>query len=276
MRNIKKELEPTSLLAHRRTPGADWNGYKEKAEAFAALCREQGYICAYCMRRIKPQRALRRNNPDQTPREDEPYRAPYNIEHWIARSHGPESPHAAAVHKEHEMKWSNLLGVCPGDLEAGSRITAASPGVKNVKRQAAIQCSERSRHCCDRSRGKKPLHIHPALETRPLGELFRYHKDGRIWSQDENATRDLESLNLNAWRLKEGRQRVFERIREALPRGEQWTQSKLRRELKKWQTRTEHIRWSAPVSGEQTDLGFRQYCQVAISYLEKKIKQCSG
>lgn len=254
MRNIEKGPEPTSLIAHRSTPGADWSGYKERAEAFAALCQEQGYLCAYCMRRIKPGRA------------------PGKIEHWIARSHGPESPHAASVHKEHEMKWSNLLGVCPGDFAADSRKTSASPGLKNMKRQAAIPHSER--HCCDRSRGNKPLHVHPALETRPLGELFRYLKDGQIWSRDEHAKHDLESLNLSAWRLKEGRKQVFTRIRQALQR-EQWTQSALRGELKKWQTCTERIRWSDPASGEQTGLGFREYCQVAISYLEKKIKQCA-
>lgn len=52
---IRKQHEPESLRRFRLTPGADFDGMPaaEKNELRLALIKEQGYICAYCMRRIR-------------------------------------------------------------------------------------------------------------------------------------------------------------------------------------------------------------------------------
>lgn len=52
MRNIRKNLEPTSLLTYKRTPGADYEGLV-KGPLKESLLKEQGHLCCYCMRRIQ-------------------------------------------------------------------------------------------------------------------------------------------------------------------------------------------------------------------------------
>lgn len=243
MRNIEKGREPDSLRAHRSTPGADWDGYKGKKEAFAALCHEQGYLCAYCLCRLKP---------GQEPRK---------IEHWIAQKHLPGSPHAPSVHRDHEMKWSNLLGVCPGDCgpQPPARKKSAPP---------------RARLHCDSYRGNRPLNIHPAQETRPLDELFKYRSNGVLWSNDKRAAQDIATLNLNVWRLKGNRYKVLEELRKALPLPpRRWNESLLRKELAKWQQRTSPISYQDEEHASHTVMGFRPFNQVAINFLEKQLRK---
>ena len=80
---IRKQKEPESLRVHRNTPGSDFDSL-DKTELRKSLLSEQGYLCAYCMRRI---------------REDNKVK----IEHYTART------------KENEMIYSNLLAVCDGN-----------------------------------------------------------------------------------------------------------------------------------------------------------------
>lgn len=49
MIKISKDKEPTSWTKFRMTPGAS---YQATPELYESLMKEQGYICAYCMRRI--------------------------------------------------------------------------------------------------------------------------------------------------------------------------------------------------------------------------------
>lgn len=80
---IKKGMEPKSLVEHRCTPGADFDGL-DKTELRECLLREQGYLCAYCMKRI--------HNEKDT-----------KIEHYRARN------------AENQLEYSNLLAVCNGN-----------------------------------------------------------------------------------------------------------------------------------------------------------------
>lgn len=80
---IKKKTEPKSLVEHRCTPGANFDGL-DKTELRECLLKEQGYLCAYCMKRI-------RNEKDT------------KIEHYRARN------------SENQLEYSNLLAVCYGN-----------------------------------------------------------------------------------------------------------------------------------------------------------------
>lgn len=53
---IRKGTEPRSLTEYRNQPGATYEGYREKDALRDALLEEQGYICAYCMRRISKEK----------------------------------------------------------------------------------------------------------------------------------------------------------------------------------------------------------------------------
>jgi len=80
---IKKTSEPRSLVEHRCTPGADFDGL-DKAELREYLLKEQGYLCAYCMKRIHDEKDTK-------------------IEHYRARN------------AENELEYTNLLAVCYGN-----------------------------------------------------------------------------------------------------------------------------------------------------------------
>lgn len=80
---IEKKSEPACLREYRKIPGAKFDDM-EKTELRNFLLEEQGYICAYCMKRI------RRNSK-------------VKIEHYI-----PRTP-------ENELLYKNLLAVCDGN-----------------------------------------------------------------------------------------------------------------------------------------------------------------
>lgn len=85
---IQKGIEPPSLTQYRCQPHAYYDGYSYKDELREALLRDQGYICAYCMRRIRNERNTMK------------------IEHWKPQS---------SLHTEAEkLDFQIMLGVCDG------------------------------------------------------------------------------------------------------------------------------------------------------------------
>lgn len=92
MRKIEKHSEPKAWEEYRNTPGAV---YQAIPELRASLMDEQGYICAYCMRRIPH----KDKNSDETSR----------IEHLVGRHN-----------KTREMDYSNMVICCPGAISEDS------------------------------------------------------------------------------------------------------------------------------------------------------------
>lgn len=91
MVKIDKTQEPDSWTQHRLTPGAD---YEATDDLRNALLKDQGYICAYCMRRI--------------PIADKGTTETSHIEHIIPRS--------ALAKPEEQMDYSNMVICCPGAM----------------------------------------------------------------------------------------------------------------------------------------------------------------
>lgn len=85
---IQKGKEPLSLTAYKKKMFASYDGYSDKNQLREALLRDQGYICAYCMRRIK--------NDEKT----------MKIEHWKAQSQ--------LKTEEEKLDFRIMLGVCDG------------------------------------------------------------------------------------------------------------------------------------------------------------------
>lgn len=89
-----------------------------------------------------------------------------DVEHWLAQS----------KHKEEDRTWSHMLGVCKGVMKVAG---------KPVQH-------------CDRARGNSPLFLHPVEGMGPDPcALLHYDEQGRIWSKDERAQRDIRTLNLD-------------------------------------------------------------------------------
>lgn len=89
MRKIIKQAEPKEWTSHRLTPGAD---YEAKPELRKSLLQEQGYICAYCMRRIP----VKDSNSNETTR----------IDHLLSREKHPEL----------KLNYHNMVICCPGAI----------------------------------------------------------------------------------------------------------------------------------------------------------------
>lgn len=89
MRKITKHKEPKKWTEYRQTPGVEYQSIPELREA---LLQEQGYICAYCMRRI--------------PVRDENSSESYRIDHILSRTNHPEL----------QLKYTNMVVCCPGAI----------------------------------------------------------------------------------------------------------------------------------------------------------------
>lgn len=90
MIQINKGIEPVEWSAKKASPG--FTEYEPIAELRDALLIEQGYICAYCMRRI--------------PAKDVKVDATSKIEHIKSQEDRPDL----------QLKYSNMAICCPGNL----------------------------------------------------------------------------------------------------------------------------------------------------------------
>ncbi|QUB82131.1 hypothetical protein [Prevotella jejuni] len=86
---IKKQSEPHQWTAYKKTTGAT---YQSQSYLSASLLEEQGYICAYCMRRI--------------PCKDSLCNEDHRIEHINPRSKYPDN----------QLDYNNMVIVCPGHM----------------------------------------------------------------------------------------------------------------------------------------------------------------
>lgn len=89
MRKIIKNKEPHEWVEYRLTPNVDYQSIPELRES---LLKEQGYICAYCMRRIPYK--------DKNSNEDS------RIDHILSRDN----------HPDRKLDYQNMVICCPGAI----------------------------------------------------------------------------------------------------------------------------------------------------------------
>lgn len=224
MRRIEKGPEPACLEDLQQTPGADWSsvGGAQKQEMRKAAWSEQHGLCAYCMSRIR-----------------KPSAEEMKIEHFIPR----------AEDKICWFAWSNLLGVCLGDV-----------GIEGVS----------DRYHCDTHRGHMPtdkqtLHVHPAQYPPDAGKLFACTKEGELIpaknlnEQTKARIQDtIGKLNLNISRLKSNRKAVLTVLQNRLRQNDN----------------PHHIKTMLEQAKRLDAAGcLMEYAEVAVQYLEKKLRQ---
>lgn len=83
---IKKKSSAPKIFRDLEYEFKYYDNVPEKKEMRTLLIKEQGYLCAYCMRRIEPEKST--------------------IEHYIPRSKEPKK----------SLNYHNLLAVCCGNL----------------------------------------------------------------------------------------------------------------------------------------------------------------
>ena len=96
---IKKNKEPKEWTEYRSTPGVDYQAIPELVDS---LLEEQGYICAYCMRRIPTKDRLYNRDGVTFSETQEDHR----VEHIKSRE----------KHHDLELVYSNMVICCPGHI----------------------------------------------------------------------------------------------------------------------------------------------------------------
>ena len=223
MKWIDKKLtnQPISLTRHLKTPHHNYSNYKEKDELRAALLKEQGLICCYCMQRIQ-----------------EATTDKMEIEHFKAYSiydGTDEKPDLT-------LDYTNLLAACKGNEGAPKHL----------------------QHC-DEKKGNDDIQMNPT--DKILMQKIRFNSAGLIFITERDDTEgvfnhDLNiTLNLNVQTLVEDRKKIWTTLDQAMRKefgGKQPTKSFINQKLKDF---------SKQMNGK-----FAPMCQVAVYYLEKKLK----
>jgi len=178
MKLIQKKNEPYYLLEHRK---------KSRSHNYASFCYErkivrdkgtkkevslydlykkdlldeQGYICAYCTRRIPNKQAYFFDKRTKEVEEKENLK----IEHWYPQ-HGEKTST-----EQIDIKHSNMIAVCTGNM-----------GLAKIKNhQNNTKLTAKQIETCDTSRNEGDfLVINPQLKKHI--ELIKYSADGSIFS----------------------------------------------------------------------------------------------
>lgn len=191
MLRCEKGPEPRALIGYLATPGAAWSSLR---------AGDKDEVRDALLRDQGHLCAYCQRRIENDERR-------MKVEHWHAQS--------AEGDKKDTLRWRNLLGVCLGDeaQETGAKIG--------------------ERHC-DTARGNAALFLHPVEgQGRNPREHLRYTSVGEVLPAKENASveGDIETLNLNAKRLKRARREVYDVLQTRLEkRG--FTKATLSAELK--------------------------------------------
>ena len=96
---INKNKEPKEWTEYKSTPGVDYQAIPELVQS---LLKEQGYICAYCMRRIPTKDKIYKNDGVNFVYTSEDHR----IEHIKSRE----------LHDDLKLDYTNMVVCCPGHI----------------------------------------------------------------------------------------------------------------------------------------------------------------
>ena len=159
--------------------------HRDKQRLLESLLREQGHLCAYCMRRLPDEREMPENID------------PVTIEHWL-----PRNP-SDGVQNGQGLDYFNLLAVCSGNR-----------GRRGTRRIGDLTCDAR------RAPDHEQLTLNPCVAATL--EHIKYREDGIMYSDDPDIHDDITvKLNLNcnsaAVQLPEVRRMVLEAMQAEIP-----------------------------------------------------------
>lgn len=178
MRDIAKNTEPATLTETRTATTTDLSSTARARAAFdqidkpsarRELAREQGWLCAFCMRRIDHEKVDARGEPTMKIA----HRTPIGVD--PARA----------------LSWSNMLGSCDGGQRSGWRIRSCDAAQGSL----ALSIDPTINGACARLRYERRL---------PRRGLFLTSDDASLRQDVEQTlglnTGDLPELREEAWR----------------------------------------------------------------------------
>jgi uncharacterized protein (TIGR02646 family) len=233
MKWIQKSKEPKSLQEHRGLKGTNYDSYSSDiglgeinppTGLRKVLLEDQGFICAYCMRRIPHKFTEKGITKDD-----------FKIEHWIHQK-SQES-----IDNKLDITYSNILACCMGN-----------EGQKN-KLQT-----------CDTKKKAKKITLTP-LDNSHICTL-KYAPDGSIHSTNITFEDEINKiLNLNEDNLRRQREAIYKLVNNKVK--EEYRKPNLTRVEKNKYLAEQIDWWSSKKDGK-----FSEFCMVAITFLESKIK----
>jgi uncharacterized protein (TIGR02646 family) len=147
------------------------------------------------------------------------------------------------------LEYKNLLGACTGNMGKSKRLQT-----------------------CDTFKGESlDLTINPSSDVIDCETLFKYNSEGEISSitNDENINKQINKvLNLNMQTLKDNRKQVYLEVQRKI---EMESKQKPDKKLKISYFEQEKIKWVT----KNNDGKYKEFCMVAVYYLNKKIRQNS-
>jgi uncharacterized protein (TIGR02646 family) len=146
--------------------------------------------------------------------------------------------HCQANYPNERLVYSNLLGACLGN--EGKR---------------------RSDQHCDTFKGDIDLSRNPANPGYRIEDSIRFLGDGTIRSDDTVLNDELDRvLNLNCALLKSNRKAVLDGLIDTLPKRGELPVATWERLLRDW-------------NGESTTGNMREFCQVVVYWLRKRLRR---
>ena len=219
MRKINKGKEPNGLKEYRAIPGANYKDMSTtcKDELRDSLLKDQGYICAYCMRHI--------------PANDKDSNTATKIEHIQCQTY----------HPDRDLDYTNMVICCPGVIDGAA-----------AKRQH-----------CDTKKGESDITF-DLFSDAFISTLSYGSKSGEITSSNTAYNKEInETLNLNYSLLKVNRARVIKAIQQSgIPKDNKgrWLKSDIIKLIKRW-------------NNIGSDGKYKEYCGIAVWYLNKQLKR---
>ena len=140
---------------------------------------------------------------------------------------------------EQQLLYANLLGACVG---------------------GGAEKPPRLQHC-DTRKGNQTLSMNPADPAHDVERVLHYDKDGTIRSTDPIFDQEINQiLNLNLPLLKNNRKTLLQRFILEGPKHGNWNDGWFEKKL---------VEWSGDADGGE----LKEYCQVVVYWLRKRLKR---
>lgn len=188
MVTIKKGNTPQELIEYQKTPGASYSGMPKpvKDKVREALLRDQGHVCAYCMKRI-----------------------PETDKDILAENHtGMKIEHINPQHKKvgDDLDYQNMIATCCG---------------KEKDNESHCLTNDKALRHCDTSKGSNDITLNP-LNPEVEPTIYYTSENGKIFSLNQQWNRDLteeNKLNLNIFRLSQNRKSALDGLINIIKKG---------------------------------------------------------
>jgi uncharacterized protein (TIGR02646 family) len=197
------------------------------------ILEDQGYLCAYCMRRIP-----HKHEEKGIERDD------MKIEHWLSQKK------TISIAKKLDITYSNMFGCCMGG-----------------------EGKEEKFHTCDTSKGDKPFkdkfgkeqHMQIDPTNKLHIETLKYGIDGLITSTNVTYEGEINDiLKLNDKNLKRQRELIYQSVANKTKAA---LNTLIDRKAKNEYLNKEIELWLKP-----TNQKYKEYCMVAVVYLQSRLR----